>query len=79
MEDIRCTNCNQLLGKKMVIRYGEIKCPRCKAINIIDRVDERPVDIRDSIRGLTNDYPKPIMDGRSHSGDGLWTDKEETL
>lgn len=37
MEDIRCTQCNQLIGKNLIIRYGEFKCPRCKTINVIDR------------------------------------------
>lgn len=37
MEDIICTNCGHCIGKKVVIRYGEFKCPSCGAINIIDR------------------------------------------
>lgn len=49
MEDIRCTQCNRVLGKKMLIRYGEIKCPRCGAINIIDN------------RNLTTIPKQPIM------------------
>lgn len=37
MEDIRCTKCNKVLAKKAEVRYVEIKCPRCRAYNIIDR------------------------------------------
>jgi len=45
MEDIRCSQCGRLLGKKMEIRYGEIKCPRCGAINIFDyRIDLTALD-----------------------------------
>lgn len=51
MEDLRCTQCNHLLGKNVDIRYGEFKCPRCKAINIIDR------DTRKDLTGThTNSY-----------------------
>lgn len=35
-QELRCTQCGKLLGKKMVLRYGEMKCPRCNAINIFD-------------------------------------------
>ncbi|WP_072832198.1 Com family DNA-binding transcriptional regulator [Clostridium collagenovorans] len=35
IKDIRCTNCNQLLLKADYIR-GEIKCLRCKKINVVN-------------------------------------------
>ncbi|MDE5978120.1 MAG: Com family DNA-binding transcriptional regulator [Turicibacter sp.] len=36
MKEIRCPNCNQLLLKAEVVK-GEIKCPRCKKINKLDK------------------------------------------
>ena len=35
IENIRCEYCNQLLLKADIVK-GEIKCPRCKKINIIN-------------------------------------------
>jgi phage FluMu protein Com len=37
MEDIRCTQCGRLLMKNASLRYCEIKCPKCGAVNVIDR------------------------------------------
>ena len=31
MQDIRCKNCNKLLGKATII-VAAIKCPRCKTL-----------------------------------------------
>jgi len=36
LDDLRCTQCGKLLGRKMDMTYGEIKCPKCGAINIVD-------------------------------------------
>jgi len=36
MIDLRCTRCNHLLGRRMQISYGEIKCPHCGMVNTID-------------------------------------------
>jgi phage FluMu protein Com len=40
MMDIRCTQCNRLIGKKVVIRYGEFRCPNCKTINVFDHLTD---------------------------------------
>lgn len=32
MTDVRCKNCNKLLGR--VKGEAEIKCPRCKELNV---------------------------------------------
>lgn len=37
MEDLRCSHCNHLFGKKVVLVYGEFKCTSCGALNIFDR------------------------------------------
>lgn len=39
MTDLRCTTCDYLFGKNVIIRYGEMKCPKCKSINIFDYQD----------------------------------------
>lgn len=40
IENIRCTNCNQLLLKADYVR-GEIKCPRCKKIIKLEEPKDR--------------------------------------
>ncbi|MGE4281998.1 MAG: Com family DNA-binding transcriptional regulator [Magnetospirillum sp.] len=42
MESIRCASCGKLLAKAEAYSVIEIKCPRCRAINILRAASPAP-------------------------------------
>ncbi|WP_417714772.1 Com family DNA-binding transcriptional regulator [Pseudoalteromonas obscura] len=43
MQDVRCTCCDRLLCR--AVGVVEIKCPRCKTINVAERPERHEVKV----------------------------------
>lgn len=52
--DFRCSNCNKLLGK--IEGMAEIKCPKCKRVNVTPKLFESYIIGVDS---QGREYPRP--------------------
>ncbi len=53
MTSFRCTNCNKLLG--MIEGKAEIKCSKCKMMNIIDgetKIAFTPIEIPEEYQSM---------------------------
>ncbi|WP_353851278.1 Com family DNA-binding transcriptional regulator [Acinetobacter sp.] len=59
MQLINCRSCGRLLGKGIYTTL-EIKCPRCKTINLLS-ISNAPLDCRErQISGLSNGEIKRV-------------------